>query len=194
MGEKANGNVVIETVSGLLSAEALPNGHIAVDMGPANLDWADIPVAAPCDTLHMPVAVGPVSDPVGVNVGSSHAVFFVPDITAIDLPVIGPKLENHPFFPKRANIEFVQILSPERMRMRVWERGAGITMACGSGACATLVAAARRGLTGRKGEVVVDGGTLTIEWLEDNHIRMTGPWTLSYEGVIDLDRLVDGHG
>lgn len=192
MGEKANSQVVIETVAGLLAAEALPNGHIAVDMGPARLDWQDIPVAAACDTLHMPVTLGPVADPVGVNVGSSHAVFFVPDVDAIDLPLLGPQLENHPFFPKRANIEFVQILSLDRMRMRVWERGAGITLACGSGACATLVAAARRGLTGRKGEVIVDGGTLTIEWLENGHVRMTGPWTLSYEGMIDLDSLVNG--
>jgi diaminopimelate epimerase len=200
MDEKANGHAVIETVAGLLPAERLGNGEIAVDMGPANLDWADIPVAAACDTLHMPVALGPVSDPVGVNVGSSHAVFFVPDVDAIDLPVIGPQLENHPFFPNRANIEFVQILSPTSMRMRVWERGAGITLACGSGACATLVAAARRGLSGRKGEVIVDGGTLTIEWLENGHVRMTGPWSLSYEGMIDLDSLagkagpVNGHG
>ena len=192
MGEKANSQVVIETVAGLLAAEALPNGHIAVDMGPARLDWQDIPVAAACDTLHMPVTLGPVADPVGVNVGSSHAVFFVPDLAAIDLPLLGPQLENHPFFPKRANIEFVQILSLDRMRMRVWERGAGITLACGSGACATLVGAARRGLTGRKGEVIVDGGTLTIEWLENGHVRMTGPWTLSYEGMIDLDSLVNG--
>lgn len=199
MGEKAasgktGDHVVIETVSGLLTAEAIGNGDIAVDMGPAGLDWQDIPVASACDTLHMPVALGPVSDPVGVNVGSTHAVFFVDDVAAIDLPVIGPQLENHPFFPRRANIEFAQIVAPDRIRMRVWERGAGITMACGSGACATLVAAARRGLTGRKGEVVLDGGTLTIEWLANNHIRMTGPWTLSYEGVIDLDRLVNGHG
>lgn len=199
MGEKAasgktGDHVVIETVSGLLTAEAIGKGDIAVDMGPAGLDWQDIPVASACDTLHMPVALGPVSDPVGVNVGSTHAVFFVDDVAAIDLPVIGPQLENHPFFPRRANIEFAQIVAPDRIRMRVWERGAGITMACGSGACATLVAAARRGLTGRKGEVVLDGGTLTIEWLANNHIRMTGPWTLSYEGVIDLDRLVNGHG
>ncbi|MDY0873962.1 diaminopimelate epimerase [Dongia rigui] len=194
MGEKGHGNVVIETVSGLLAAEAIGNGHIAVDMGPAHLDWQDIPVAAACDTLHMPVALGPVSDPVGVNVGSSHAVFFVDDVNAIDLPLIGPQLENHSFFPNRANIEFAQIIGPDRIRMRVWERGAGITLACGSGACGTLVAAARRGLTSRKGEVIVDGGTLTIEWLENGHVRMTGPWTLSYEGQIDLDALVNGHG
>ncbi len=194
MGEKGDNNVVIETVTGLLSAEEIGGGHIAVDMGMANLDWQDIPVAAACDTLHMPVALGPVSDPVGVNVGSSHAVFFVDDVNAIDLPVIGPQLENHPFFPNRANIEFAQIIGPDRIRMRVWERGAGITLACGSGACGTLVAAARRGLTSRKGEVVLDGGTLTIEWLENGHVRMTGPWTLSYEGRIDLDALVNGHG
>lgn len=189
MGEKGRPQVVIETVSGLLPAEDLGDGTVAVDMGPANLDWQAIPVAAACDTLHMPVALGPVADPVGVNVGSSHAVFFVEDVAAIDLPVIGPQLENHPFFPNRANIEFAQVIGPDRIRMRVWERGAGITLACGSGACATLVAAARRGLTSRKGEVIVDGGTLTIEWLENGHVRMTGPWTLSFEGQIDLDRL-----
>ncbi len=192
MGEKGLDAVVIETVAGLLPAESIGNGEIAVDMGPARLDWQDIPVASACDTLHMPVALGPVSDPVGVNVGSSHAVFFVNDVEAIDLPVIGPQLENHPFFPMRANIEFAEVIAPNRIRMRVWERGAGITLACGSGACATLVAAARRGLTSRKGEVIVDGGTLTIEWLENGHVRMTGPWTLAYEGRIDLDRLANG--
>ncbi len=194
MSEKGDSQVVIETVSGLLTAEEIGNGKIAVDMGPANLDWQDIPVAGPCDTLHMPVTVGPVSDPVGVNVGSSHAVFFVDDVDAIDLPVIGPQLENHAFFPDRANIEFAQIVGPDRIRMRVWERGAGVTRACGSGACGTLVAAARRGLTSRKGDVIVDGGTLTIEWLKNGHVRMTGPWTLAYEGTIDLDRLVTDRG
>ncbi|WP_374313846.1 diaminopimelate epimerase [Dongia sp.] len=194
MGEKKNGHVVIETVSGLLPAESIGNGLIAVDMGPAGLDWQQIPVASACDTLHMPVSLGSLADPVGVNVGSTHAVFFVDDVDKVDLPVVGPQLENHPFFPVRSNIEFAQIIAPDRIRMRVWERGAGITLACGSGACATLVAAARRGLTSRKGEVIVDGGTLTIEWLENGHVRMTGPWTLSYEGSIDLDSLVNGHG
>jgi diaminopimelate epimerase len=194
MGEKKNGHAVIETVSGLLPAESIGNGLIAVDMGPAGLDWQQIPVASACDTLHMPVSLGSLADPVGVNVGSTHAVFFVDDVDKVDLPVVGPQLENHPFFPMRSNIEFAQIIAPDRIRMRVWERGAGITLACGSGACATLVAAARRGLTSRKGEVIVDGGTLTIEWLENGHVRMTGPWTLSYEGSIDLDSLVNGHG
>lgn len=194
MGEKGDSRVVIETINGLLTAEDMKNGHIAVDMGPARTAWQDIPVAETCDTLHMPVAFGPVSDPVGVNVGSTHAIFFVSDVSSIDVASIGPQLETHPFFPNRANIEFAQIIAPDRIRMRVWERGAGITLACGSGACGTLVAAARRGLTSRKAEVVVDGGRLNIEWLINNHVLMTGPWALAYEGKIDLDRLVSEHG
>lgn len=194
MAEKSERHVVIETVAGLLPADDLGDGNVAVDMGPARIGWEDIPVAAACDTLHMPVALGPVRDPVGVNVGSSHAVFFVEDVAAIDLAATGPALENHAFFPMRANIEFAQIVAPGRIRMRVWERGAGVTLACGSGACATLVAAARRNLTGRRADVVVDGGTLGIEWLDSGNVRMTGPWTLSYEGAIDLDLSGSGHG
>ena len=110
----------------------------------------------------------------------------VSDVSAIDLEKIGPQLEHAPLFPQRANIEFVQFLTPGRLRMRVWERGAGITQACGSGACASLVAAARRGITGRKAEVVLDGGTLTIEWLPNNHVLMTGGWTTSFQGEIEL--------
>ncbi|TDQ83248.1 diaminopimelate epimerase [Dongia mobilis] len=186
MGEKGNGHAVIQTVAGLLPAEVQPGGEIAVDMGPALLDWQDIPVAAPCDTLRLPVAHGPVADPVGVNVGSPHAVFFVEDVAALDIAEIGPLLERHAFFPDRANIEFAQVIDPGYIRMRVWERGTGITLACGSGACATLVAAARRGLTGRKAVVEVDGGRLAIEWLANGHVRMTGPWTLSFAGEVDL--------
>lgn len=189
MGEKANGHAVIQTVAGLLATESLGNGEIAVDMGPALLDWRDIPVAAACDTLHLPVALGPVSDPVGVNIGSSHAVFFVADVAAVDVAGIGPVLERHAFFPDRANIEFAEVIAPGHIRMRVWERGAGITLACGSGACATLVAAARRGLAGRKAVIEVDGGKLTIEWLENGHVRMTGPWTLSFAGEVDLSKI-----
>jgi len=116
--------------------------------------------------------------------GNPHAVFFVPDAEAVPLSEIGPGLEHDKLFPERTNVEVAQILSPERIRMRVWERGAGITLACGTGACATLVAAARRGLTGRKAEVVVDGGTLTIEWREDNHVIMTGPVAIAFAGTL----------
>jgi diaminopimelate epimerase len=186
MAERGVERVVVETISGLLETSAAERGDIAVDMGEARTDWRDIPVAETCDTLHLPLALGSLSDPVGVNVGNPHAVFFVPDAAAIDLEQVGPQLEHAPLFPDRANIEFVQLLAPGLLRMRVWERGAGITQACGSGACATLVAAARRGLTGRKAEVVLDGGTLTIEWLANNHVLMTGGWTTSFQGEIDL--------
>jgi diaminopimelate epimerase len=137
------------------------------------------------DTLHLDLALGPLSDPVAVNVGNPHAVFFVPDAEAIDLKTLGPQLERHPLFPERCNIEAATVLSPTRIRMRVWERGVGITRACGTGACATLVAAVRRGLTGAKAEVVLDGGTLEIEWLPDRHVRMTGPVATSFTGTLD---------
>lgn len=191
MAEKSSRHVTVETASGLLDAEAAEGGRIAVDMGPVRLDWREIPLAEACDTLHLPLSAGPLSDPVGVNVGNPHAVFFVPDAEKIDLASLGPVLERHRLFPERANIEVAQILSPGltsvgRIRMRVWERGAGITQACGSGACATLVAAARRKLTGRSATLVLDGGELLIEWLPDNHVRMTGDWAESFRGEIDI--------
>ena len=189
MDEKANGHAVIQTVAGLLATERLDNGEIAADMGPALPGWRDIPLARDCDTLHLPVAHGPVSDPVGVNVGSPHAVFFVDDVAALDIAAIGPVLERDPLFPDRANIEFAQVIDRGHIRMRVWERGTGITLACGSGACATLVAAARRNLTGRKAVIEVDGGKLTIEWLENGNVRMIGPWTLSFAGEVDLSSI-----
>jgi diaminopimelate epimerase len=186
MAENGVERIVVETISGLLQTRAADRGDITVDMGQVKADWRDIPVAEACDTLHLPLTLGSLSDPVGVNVGNPHAVFFVPDVAAIDLEQIGPALEHAPLFPERANIEIVQRLASNRLRMRVWERGAGITQACGSGACATLVAAARRGLTGRKAEVVLDGGTLTIEWLPNDHVLMTGGWTASFQGEIAL--------
>lgn len=185
MREGGKRRVVIETKAGLLDAEAVGEALVAVDMGPARLDWQDIPVARPADTLHLDVGAGPLHDPVGVGMGNPHAVFFVPDAEAVDLAGLGPRLEHDPFFPERANIEVAQILSPHRIRMRVWERGAGITRACGTGACATLVAAARRGLTGRKAELVLDGGSLTIEWLPNGHVLMTGPVATSFTGTLD---------
>jgi diaminopimelate epimerase len=186
MAESGVDRIVVETISGLLETHAADRGDITVDMGAARTGWRDIPLAQECDTLHLPVRLGPLTDPVGVNVGNPHAVFFVPDVATIDLEKIGPQLEHAPLFPERVNIEIVQQLSSGRLRMRVWERGAGITQACGSGACASLVAAARRGLTGRKAEVVVDGGTLTIEWRSDDHVLMTGGWTTSFHGEIEL--------
>jgi diaminopimelate epimerase len=158
-------------------------------MGVVKLDWREIPVGEACDTLHLPLSLGPLSNPVGVNVGNPHAVFFVPNAEQVDLSSLGPVLERNKLFPERANIEVAQIISPDRIRMRVWERGAGITQACGSGACATLVAAARRKLTGRSATIVLDGGELVIDWLADDHVRMTGAWAESFRGEIDMGEM-----
>ncbi len=185
MGQSGGDKVVIETKAGLLDAEARGEGLVAVDMGRARLDWREIPLAEARDTLHLGIGAGPLADPVGVSMGNPHAVFFVDEVAAIDLAALGPVLENHALFPERANIEIVQVLGPERLRMRVRERGAGITQACGTGACATLVAAARRGLCARKAEVVLDGGSLFIEWLADDHVLMTGPVALAFRGTLD---------
>jgi diaminopimelate epimerase len=184
MGETGSGYATIETRAGLLSAQAAGPNRVAVDMGPARLDWDQIPLARAMDTLHLPVSEGGLADPVGVGMGNPHAVFFVPDAEAVPLSELGARLEHHALFPERCNIEAAQILGPERIRMRVWERGAGITLACGTGACATLVAAARRGLTGRKADIVLDGGVLTIEWLDNGHVMMTGPVALAYTGTL----------
>jgi diaminopimelate epimerase len=190
MRQSGRDKVVIETKAGLLDAEARGPRMVAVDMGRARLDWREIPLAEAVDTLHLGISSGPLADPVGVSMGNPHAVFFVADVAAIDLAALGPGIEHHPLFPERTNVEIVQVLAPAadgtaRLRMRVWERGAGITQACGTGACATLVAAARRGLVGRKAEVVLDGGTLTIEWLPDDHVLMTGPVALAFQGTLD---------
>ena len=184
MGESGAETATLETRAGLLYAQAAGENRITVDMGPARLDWAQIPLASAMDTLHLPVTIGQLSDPVGVGMGNPHAVFFVPDAETVPLGDLGPQLEHHALFPERCNIEAAQILPDGSIRMRVWERGAGITLACGTGACATLVAAARRGLTGRKADVVLDGGTLTIEWLENNHVMMTGPVALAFSGLL----------
>lgn len=189
MAETGRDKVVIATKAGLLDAEARGPHIVAVDMGPARLDWRDIPLAVACDSLHLAIGAGGLDDPVAVSMGNPHAVFFVPDAEAVDLATLGPVLERHPMFPERANIEVAQVLAPDRIRMRVWERGAGITSACGTGACATLVAAARRGLTGRKAELLLDGGPLTIEWLKDDHVLMTGPVALSFTGILGADLL-----
>jgi len=138
------------------------------------------------DTIDLDLSSGPVSHPAAASMGNPHATFFVPDIDAIPIAEIGPRLEHDTLFPERANIGFAQMLSSDRIRLRVWERGAGLTLACGSGACAALVNAARRGLTGRQATVVVDGGELTVAWADDNHVLMTGPVATSFTGEIDL--------
>jgi diaminopimelate epimerase len=192
MQENTTDHVIVETVSGLLDCENVGDGLYSVDMGPARLDWRDIPLAQACDTERLEIQAGPLKNPVGVNMGNPHAVFIVDDAEAIDLEIFGPMVEHDKLFPERTNVEVVQVLDRNRIRMRVWERGAGITQACGSGACAALVATARHDLTERMADVVLDGGTLTIEWLADNNVRMTGPVATSFNGRIDPSLLGGG--
>jgi len=190
MTENSTRHTIIETVAGLLDAETADNNLISVDMGPARLDWRDIPLAKAIDTLHVGVHSGPLSDPACVNMGNPHAVFFVDDVEAVDLQTHGPLLEHHEMFPERANIGVARIVSEHEIRLRVWERGVGETAACGSGACAALVAAHRRKLTARKADVVLNGGTLALQWLPDGHVQMTGPVATSFTGVIDRSTFV----
>jgi diaminopimelate epimerase len=180
--------VTIRTISGDLPSRLLPDGRVTVDLGAPRLGWAEVPLAVPMDTLHLPLAEGSVRDPAACSMGNPHATFFLPALEGLDIARLGPRFETDALFPDRANIGFAQILSPERIRLRVWERGAGLTLACGSGACATLVNAVRRGLTQRRAELLLDGGLLTIEWREaDGHVLMTGPVETSFAGAIDLD-------
>ena len=192
MAESGRESVAIETAAGLLGAQAAGAGRVTVDMGAARLEWRDIPLAREQDTLHLELARGSLRDPVAVNMGNPHAVFFVEDAAAVDLARLGPELEHDPLFPERANIGIAQITGPDQLRLRVCERGAGITRACGTGACAAAVAAIRRGLTGRRVTVTLDGGALDIEWREDGHVLMTGPVATAFVGELDLDAL-QGH-
>ena len=194
MDERKVDHVTVQTIAGLLDSQMAGTGGdglpiISVDMGPARLDWRDIPVRDACDTNHMPVGLGPLQDPVGTNMGNPHATFFVDDVAAIPLAELGPKLEHDHFFPERANIGVAQLVGEGKLRLRVWERGAGLTLACGSGACAAVVAASRRGLVSRRADVTVDGGTLSIEWLRDDHVLMTGGVALAFKGELDRSLL-----
>lgn len=175
MKETGKDTCIIETRGGALPCRRMRGGLIEVDMGvtfeiglPANERWGhDLPA------------------PIGVNVGNPHCVFFVDDVSNLDIESIGPSIETHRAFPERTNVEFAQVLADDKIRLRVWERGAGVTLACGSGACATMVAAARRDLTGRKAEIIMDGGSLFLEWREsDNHVLMTGPVSYTFEGIL----------
>lgn len=185
MRERKTDTATIETEAGLISARAAGKQRVAVDMGEPAIAWRDIPLARECDTDHVPLSLGPLHDPVATGMGNPHVTFFVPDIAAIDIASLGPKLEHDALFPERCNIGIAQILAPGKIRLRVWERGAGLTPACGTGACAALVASARRGLTGRQAEIVADGGSLEIEWRADNHVVMTGPVAVSFTGTLD---------
>jgi diaminopimelate epimerase len=194
--ERGQFHVSIETESGVLGAVVNDDGTVTIDMNAPRFAWNEIPLSEPFhDTRRIELQIGPIDDPVlhspsVVNVGNPHCLFFVEDVEAHDLARFGPMLEHHPLFPERANISLVQVLGPEAIRVRTWERGAGLTRACGTAACAAAVAAARRKLIGRKVTVSLPGGDLQIEWREsDGHILMTGPYALDYEGTLPAELL-----
>lgn len=184
MTESGRDSVSIQTGSGLLMASDAPGNAVSVDMGPPRLAWQDIPLAREADTLHLDLSAGPLSDPAAASMGNPHCVFFVDDLDAIPIEELGPALEHDPLFPERANIGVAQIIDDMTMLLRVWERGVGLTLACGTGACAATVSARRRGLTGPRVSVQVDGGTLGIEWRADDHVIMTGPAAISFSGTV----------
>lgn len=176
--------VSLVTARGGLSAVRLADGRISVNMGHPQRDWAEVPLAREVDVMHLPLP----GDPVAVGMGNPHCVMFVADAEAVDLPALGPVYEHDPLFPQRTNVEFASLTGPDRLRMRVWERGAGITLACGSGACATAVAAHLRGLTGRHVLLDLDGGVLEIDWRADG-VWMSGPVAHVFDGWLSPDYL-----
>ena len=176
LGQEA---VVLRTARGDLRAVRLPDGRVSVNMGAPQRDWREVPLAHEVDVMHLPLA----GDPVAVGMGNPHCVFFVDDAEAVDLAGVGPGWERDALFPERTNVEFVSVMGPDRLRMRVWERGAGITLACGSGACASAVAAHLRGLTGRRVVLELDGGVLEVDWRDDG-VWMTGPVAHVFDGVL----------
>jgi diaminopimelate epimerase len=178
------GDCTIETAGGLLSASASEDAA-TVDMGKPRFGWDEIPLAYPMDTAVMPVGWEDLRDPAAVNVGNPHVIFFVPNAGAVLLDRLGPQIEQDPLFPERVNVN-VASLEDGALRLRVWERGAGLTKACGTGACATAVAAIRRKLVSTPVEVRLPGGTLTIEWVPGETIRMSGPAAHAFSGEVEL--------
>ncbi|MGD9501410.1 MAG: diaminopimelate epimerase [Methyloceanibacter sp.] len=181
--------VSIETGSGVIGATVNEDGSVTIDMGAPRFAWNEIPLAKACDDTREIALDGIEDAALGkasvANVGNPHCLFFVADAEAHDLARLGPQLEHHPLFPERANVSLVEVLGPDHLKLRTWERGAGLTRACGTAACAACVAASRRGLAGRKVTVSLPGGDLLIEWrASDGHILMTGPYALEYEGTL----------
>jgi diaminopimelate epimerase len=189
--EKRKSVATIDTLGGFLTCEKGGDGLVTVDMGAPRFGWQDIPLSEPFpDTRHIELQLGPIDAPLihspsVVNVGNPHCIFWVKDLDIVDLAKAGPMLEHHPLFPERANISLARIDARDHITLKVWERGAGLTRACGTGACATLAAAARIKLTDRKATVTLPGGDLRIEWRkDDDHILMTGPIAYEFDGFL----------
>jgi diaminopimelate epimerase len=184
MAEAGAKDVTLTTPRGALQGVRLADGRVSVNMGAPQLEWQDIPLARGVDTLHLPLPGGPVA----VGMGNPHCVFIVPDAERVDLATEGARFERDPLFPERTNVEFISRIAPDHLRMRVWERGTGVTLACGSGACAAVVAANLRGLTGRRVVIDVDGGTLELDW-RANGVWMTGPVAHVFDGWLSPEYL-----
>jgi diaminopimelate epimerase len=194
MRESGRNSAAIETVAGLLNARPGSGERtVAVDMGVPKFGWRDIPLAEEfADTRAIELQIGPIEAPIlhspsVANIGNPHAIFWVDDVFAYDLASLGPLLENHPIFPERANVSLAEITAPDAIRLRTWERGVGLTRACGTAACAALVSASRTGRTGRIATVTLPGGPLHIEWDARDHIWMTGPVEYEFAGTFDFE-------
>ncbi|WP_237477117.1 diaminopimelate epimerase [Lichenibacterium dinghuense] len=190
VAETGGGDAVVLDVDGTrVSCRRDGPLRFTVDMGPPRFGWRDIPLREAADTLNLDLGDAlqdaGLERPAAVSMGNPHAVFFVPDAEAIDLAAVGPRFEHHPMFPDRANVSFAEVRGPGEIRLRVWERGAGATLACGSAACATVAAAALRGLTGRRARVLLPGGELAIDWSAGGPVLMTGPVELEHRGRLD---------
>jgi diaminopimelate epimerase len=195
MNEEEVSDVRIETASGPLICTSAGAGNVSVDMGVAHFDWREIPMAQAVDTVSFALPVEGFEEKAlweaaAVSMGNPHCVLFVASADKAPVEKLGPIIERHPWFPARTNVVFAERRSEKTLRVRVWERGTGITLACGTGACAAVVAACRQGLTERKCEVILDGGKLSIEWREsDDHVLMAGPAALSFRGEMDIPAL-----
>jgi diaminopimelate epimerase len=190
LSQSGRSSVTLAAPGRLITCRREVDGRVAVDMGEPKLEWQDIPLSERMDTRTLDIKVGPIDAPIlfgpsAVNMGNPHCIFFVDDAAAHDLRKVGPMIEHHPLFPDRANISLAEVRSKSDIRLRVWERGAGLTQACGSAACASVVAAARKRLTERQVRVELDGGLLDILWRDDNHVLMTGATELNFTGELD---------
>ncbi len=181
----------IETLAGVIYAAPTPDG-ISVDMGRPRFEWDAIPLAYAMDTLTMPVGWEELNAPTAVNVGNPHVIFFTPDTHEVELDRLGPLIEHDPLFPERINVNVATVTARDAITLRVWERGAGLTLACGTGACATAIGAMRRGLVDRRVTVTLPGGPLVIEWRGDDGITMTGPATEAFRGAFELSAFYQG--
>lgn len=185
MSESGEAEAIIETEAGVLVGTGDADG-VTVDMGEPRLKWNEVPLADRADTLNLDLGVNAPAPAVACSMGNPHATFFLGDLSIVDIAAIGPILEHHEMFPERANIGFAQVLERDHVRLRVWERGAGLTPACATGSCAAVVGGVRRKLLDRRVRCTLDGGELTVTWREeDNHVLMTGPVSASFTGLLN---------